>query len=42
MFGSALLVMASWYECSKYVIDNPKFTKKFVSSRNMDFRKDPL
>ena len=42
--GSALLVMVSWYQCSKYVIDNPKFTKKFVSSRNMDlkrFRKDP-
>ena len=25
--GSALLLMSSWYQCSKYVIDNPKLRK---------------
>ena len=42
--GSAMLLMSSWYQCSKYVIDNPNYSKRFVSSRNGDlkrFRKDP-
>ena len=42
--GSAMLLMSSWYQCSKYVLDNPKYSKKFVSSRNSDlkrFRKEP-
>ena len=42
--GSAMLLMSTWYQCSKYVLDNPKFSKRFVSSRNIDlkrFRKEP-
>ena len=42
--GSAMLLMSTWYQCFKYVLDNPKFSKRFVSSRNIDlkrFRKEP-
>ena len=42
--GSAMLLMSTWYQCSKYVLDNPKLSKRFVSSRNIDlkrFRKEP-
>ena len=31
--------MSTWYQCSKYVLDNPKYTNKFVSSRNIDLKK---
>ena len=37
--GSSLLLMLTWCQCSKYVLDNPKYTKKFVSSRNIDLKK---
>ena len=37
--GSSLLLMLTWYQCSKYVLDNPKYTNKFVSSRNIDLKK---
>ena len=37
--GSSLLLMSTWYQYSKYVLYNPKYTNKFVSSRNIDLKK---
>ena len=37
--GSSLLLMSSWYQCSKYIVDNPRYTNNFVSSRNHDLKK---